>query len=358
MYVGCVKFTNVDAAYAEDLGKTMMPPVQWVRDAAWRLYNVCVSIKEVGDYALRISNYDQAFAKYEDAQQVHNTGVHNNPRIGDVEDEGFHAACDSLLMKCETNILLACLKSISDPKESMTASDAANFILKTIPLADLENQTRSTPLLNDQKCRLYHYRGIALSLKNNDKSAFNNLKIASQLDPLDEGIKRDMLIAKGRSTARNAASKAAAGVLDPSRLRNEPLDLEPPTYSKSEFINGERYLLRQCGYQGDMLEHIEGSKPVDMEEMNRIQRMLDQQMAQAKLQKADTSIKWIGGGGKPNDYRPHGVGSAINPFTNAMRTMLVRILARIFAIVMTAFVLFLMSPFTGWEFLICLNFAF
>ena len=110
-----MKFTNVDTTYAADLGKSMMPPVQWVRDAAWRLYNVCVSIKEVGDYALRIGNYDQAFAKYEDSQDVYKTGIHNNPRIGDVEDQGFHTACHHLLMTCETNILLACLKMISDP---------------------------------------------------------------------------------------------------------------------------------------------------------------------------------------------------------------------------------------------------
>ena len=332
----------------------MMPPIHWVRDAAWRLYNACVSIKEVGDYALRIGNYDLAFAKYEDAQQVYKTGVLNNPRIGDVEDEGFHRACDHFLMTCETNILLACLKSISDPNENMTAPDAANFILKTIQLADLEDQTRMTPLTNDQKSRLYHYRGIALSLKINDKSALNHLLKASQLDPLDKGIQRDLLIAKGRFTAKTAASKAAAGVIDPSLLPNEPLELEPPAYTKSEFINGERYLLRQWGYQGDMLEHIEGSKPVDMEEMDRVQKDIAQQQVQAKFLKADTSIKWIGGGDKPNKYRPHGVGLTINPITNAMQTMRVRFLAAL----MAAFALFLVSRFTGWEFLICLNFAF
>ena len=233
----------------------------------------------------------------------------------------------------------------------MTASEAAGFILKTIPLANLENQSRPTPLSSDQKSRLYHYRGIALSLKNNDKSAFNHLQIAFQVDPLNEFIKHDVSIAKGRYTARTAASKAAAGVIDPSRLPNGPLELEPPTYTKSEFINEERYLLRQYGYQGDMLEHIEGTKPVDMEEMDRIQRLFSQQMAQAKLQKAGTPIIWIGGGGKPDNYRLHGVGLAVNTATNAMQVMRVCILAS----VMTAFVLFLVLRFTDWETFICLN---
>ena len=329
-----------------------MPPIHWVRDAAWRLYNVCVSIKEVGDYALRIGNYDQAFAKYEDAQEVHKTGIHNNPRIDDVEDEGFHKACDHLLTTCRTNIFLACLKSLSDPNEKLTASDAASFILRSLPLADLEDQTRIAPLSNSQKKRLYHYRGIALSLKNNDKSAFKHLQIASQIDPLDQGIKRDMLIAKERCAGKTAASKAAAGAIDPSRLPNDPLKLEPPTYTKSEFINGERYLLRQYGYQGDMLEHIEGTKPVDMEEMACVQKDIAQQAAQAKLLQADTSIKWIGGGGKPNTDRPQGVGLAMNRVINPMPTIRVRILA----FLMTVFVLFLLSRSTQWETIISLTF--
>ena len=250
MCTACVKFAGVDPAYAHDLGKTMMPPVHWVRDAAWRLYNICVSIKEVGDKALRMGLYDLAFAKYEDAQMVHKTGIHNNEWIGDVEDEGFHKACDSLLTICQTNILLTTLKTLTDPTENVTPSEAADFILKSSRPHAIEDPRRPTPLSMPERSRLYHYRGIALAMKDKDRMAFSNLRIAYQLDPTDQGIKRDLTITRRRLAATTPQEKTAAGTIQSIRLPNEPLELEPPTFTKSEFINGERYLLRRQGYQG------------------------------------------------------------------------------------------------------------
>lgn len=228
----------------------MMPPVHWVRDAAWRIYYICASIKKVGDQALRMGLYDLAFAKYEDAQTVHKTAVHNNERVGDVEDEGFHTACDRLLTICETNILLASLKASTDPNEDITPQQAADFVLSHAKPSDIDDTNRFTELSLPEKSRLYHYRGIAYTIKENDKMAFANLRRAYQLDPTDRNIKLDLIITKRRSTAKTPQEKAAAGTVQAARLPNEPLKLEPPSFTKSEFINGERWLLRRRGYQG------------------------------------------------------------------------------------------------------------
>lgn len=228
----------------------MMPPVHWVRDAAWRLYYICVSIKEVGDRALRMGLYDLAFAKYEDAQKVHKTGVHNNKRIGDVEDKGFHDACDRLLTTCETNIILASLKASTDPSEAVTGPSAADFVFKHASTRDIEDPERKNELSWLQKARLYQYRGIAYSIKENDKLAFTNFRKSFQLDPTNKDCKRDLLITKRRLTAGSIEERFTAGTVQVSLLQDEPMALEQPVFTKSEFINGERYLLRKLGYQG------------------------------------------------------------------------------------------------------------
>ena len=298
-----------------------MPPVHWIRDAAWRVYSICVSIKEVADRALRMGNYDLAFAKYEDAQTVHKTACHNNNRIAGVEDEGFHTACDHLVVICETNIFLVTLKWSSEPNVNLTALEAADFVLKGSKPSELEDPDRYTPISQSNKSRLYHYRGIALSMKGNDKLAFGNLRKAYQLDPSDKDIKRDFLIAGRRLKAKTPEKMAAAGIIEASRLRNEPLKLEPPVFTQSEFINTERYLLRKAGYQGDMLEHIEGNKPVDMQGAAQAERSAAQLKAQMKSKKAGSSITWVGGGYAPENARTHGVGLMINQATNSMEVM-------------------------------------
>lgn len=68
-----------------------------------------------------------------------------------------------------------------------------------------------------------------------------------------------------------------------------------------------------------MLEHIEGSKPVDMEAMAQAERMREQQEAQ--LKKGEKPIVWIGGGGMPERLRPHGVGLAMNHVTRQMEVV-------------------------------------
>lgn len=318
-----MKFAAVDAAYAEDLGKTMMPPVHWVRDAAWRVYNICVSIKEVADQALRMGKYDLAFAKYEDAQTVHRTAVLNNKRIGAVNDEGFHTACDHLVGNCETNIFLVTLKSGVDPAENITPLQAADFVLRGSKVSDMEDPNRWTPISRVQKGRMYYYRGIAFSIKDNDKLAYGNLRKAYQLDSSNREIKRDLRIMARRLKAQTPEDKAAAGTVEAARLRNEPLELEPPVFTPSEMINSERALLLRFGYQGNMLEHIEGSKPVDMKAVADAERAAAQNKAHLYLKKGESSIKWIGGGGMPEEEHTTmlGAGTMGPGFGNPMGLM-------------------------------------
>lgn len=62
---------------------------------------------------------------------------------------------------------------------------------------------------------------------------------------------------------------------------------------------------------GDMLEHIEGTKPVNIEAMRRIEQRGEQQRAQRPVKKGEPRIEWIGGGGTPKGFRQHGVGLAM-----------------------------------------------
>lgn len=165
-----VKFNgNVDAAYAQDLSKAMMPPLHWVRAAAWKLYHTGVSIKQVGDEAVRMGNYDLAFAKYQDCQIVFKTAQCNNENISGVEDEGFHASRDRLISICETKILLSSLKAGEDPKDTQTTPlQAADLVLKVGDTQYIEATDRTSQLSLLEKSKLYHYRGIAYAIKGNE----------------------------------------------------------------------------------------------------------------------------------------------------------------------------------------------
>lgn len=103
----------------------MMPPLHWVRAAAWKLYHTCASIKQVGDQALRMGNYDLALAKYQDSQNVFKRAQADNENISGVEDPGLHASSDRLISICGTNILLCTPKAGEDPKEQGTTPHEA-----------------------------------------------------------------------------------------------------------------------------------------------------------------------------------------------------------------------------------------
>ena len=187
------------------------------------------------------------------------------------------------------------MKASADPTNAITAPDAAEFVLKGAEPDAIEDPEWKSQMSQPQKSRLYHYYGIAFCMKNNDKLALNNLRRAFQLDSSDKGIERDLLIVRQRLAAKTPKDKAAAGTVEASRLCNEPLELEPPVFTKSKFINTERYLLRKAGYQGDLLEHIEGTKPVDMEAVAQVDGKLAQLQAYMQRKKGEAPIKWIGG---------------------------------------------------------------
>ena len=55
-----------------------------------------------------------------------------------------------------------------------------------------------------------------------------------------------------------------------AQLSNEPFEVRAPTFSPSEFIADERYVLRKFGYQGDMLDHIKESTKADRKSMDEV----------------------------------------------------------------------------------------
>ncbi|KAF6234507.1 hypothetical protein HO173_007132 [Letharia columbiana] len=201
----------------------MMPPLHWVRAAAWKLYHTCASIKQVGDQALRMGNYDLALAKYQDSQNVFKRAQADNENISGVEDPD-----------------------------------------------------RATELSQLEKSKFHHYRGITYAIRDNHKAALTQFRKAAQCDRMrDQRIELDLAITKRHQAAESPKEKTAAGKVKASRLKDEPLEHENPIFTTSKFIDGERYLLRKLGYHGDMLEHIHGTKGVDMKEMDKVVKSLE-----------------------------------------------------------------------------------
>ena len=91
----------------------------------------------------------------------------------------------------------------------------------------------------------------------------------------DQRIELDLAITKRHQAAESPEEKTAAGKVKASRLKDEPLEHENPIFTTSKFIDGERYLLHKLGYHGDMLEHIHGTKGVDMKEMDKVVKSLE-----------------------------------------------------------------------------------
>ena len=104
-----------------------------------------------------------------------------------------------------------------------------------------------------------------------------------------------------------------------SRLKDEPLELENPIFKTLEFINGERYLLRKFSYHEDILEHIQGSKLVDMKEMDKVEEGLEKE--KATMRKDEMTGVWIGGGMKPKEQRTNGIGVRLDTITNSIRVV-------------------------------------
>lgn len=85
-----------------------------------------------------------------------------------------------------------------------------------------------------------------------------------------------------RLKADSDAQKIAIGSIfsDESLSRlNEPLQLAKPIMNPSEYIAGERYLLRHFLYQGDYLTAIEDKSPVNLEEIAKLMEGMREQKA-------------------------------------------------------------------------------
>lgn len=68
-----------------------------------------------------------------------------------------------------------------------------------------------------------------------------------------------------------------------------------------------------------MLEHIQGSKGVDMEGMDKLAK--DMEIEKATTEKSKMTGLWIGGGMKPKEQRAIGAGLEVDLITNSMRVV-------------------------------------
>jgi len=281
---GYIKFNdNIVADYTRQVGESMMPPARWARAAAWELYDLALSIKNVGDTALRMGSDGLDTGNYKHCQQVFQGALANNTRVADLEDQGFHQAGDRLSSVCGINMCLATVlgKGLREGGPMVRAK----AVLKGTENLDGWYRENGSDIA---VIRLHHYRAVALAMTGESKLAMTELKKASHREPSNERLSVTLQRLSAKATANTTKDKKALLTAMRECLSTEPLGVDPPTFIPSEQVAGERYTLCKFGYKGDTLEHIPASKAVDKAEIDKIFTILQKQQAKFK------ETPWIG----------------------------------------------------------------
>lgn len=281
---GLVITGAIDSTFERSLKAAMVSEVNWVRGLAWDTYGLLVSIANVADEAFRLGHFITARAKYGDCLAAWEIACGNNPRLSDFEDDGFRKSCQNLLIITKANSVLATIRD----------RDWVAVVEKTEGLESVDSLTCVTVL---DKSLLFHCRAIAIAAERNAQEAHRYLDMAWKLDPTNKVLKRHLGIASNRLAANTkSAREAFVTIYSTKSLQqlDKLVNIPPPVLKPSEFIAGERYLLRHFGYQGDLLDGIEEKAPVNMAEMTRIIKQTESEKARMKPGQFFSS--WIGGG--------------------------------------------------------------
>lgn len=143
-----------------------------------------------------------------------------------------------------------------------------------------------------QKALIYRCRGIAYAGLQRMVDAAPEFYFASQLDPGDSMGKRCVDMFNGMWRGPMALSDLCSNHMLESF--NKPLPLPPPIRKGSNYIAGERYLLRHFGYKGSMLPEIEENEPIDMVKVLTDIEVIENEIKEReKVGKRPTTI-WIG----------------------------------------------------------------
>lgn len=266
------------------LKAAMVPEVNWVRGLAWDTYGLLVSIANVADEAFRLGHFITARAKYGDCLAAWQIACGNNPRLTDFEDDGFRQSCQNLLTITKANSVLAMIRD----------RDWVAVVEETEGLEGADTLCCVTVL---DKSLLFHCRAIAMAAERNTQEAHRYLDMAWKLDPTNKVLERHLGIASNRLAANTKSAREAFGTIYSTKSLQQLdklVNIPPPVLTPSEFIAGERYLLRHFGYQGDLLDGIEEKAPVNMAEMMKIIKQTESQKARMKPGQFFSS--WIGGG--------------------------------------------------------------
>ncbi|KAL8907167.1 MAG: hypothetical protein Q9207_001589 [Kuettlingeria erythrocarpa] len=126
--------------------------------------------------------------------------------------------------------------------------------------------------------------------------------------------------------AKIRVEKLAAGTITADGL--ELMVIPKPVYSPSQFIAGERYLLRKFNYKGDMLLHIEEKAPADVKEMEKLFKGMKLQQKSTLPGKPWTA--WIGAAdGDARVFRRTGLNPGILPTSPGMDPAMSRMFTHI-----------------------------
>ncbi len=129
--------------------------------------------------------------------------------------------------------------------------------------------------------------------------------------------------------AKTCAEKLAAGTITADGLK--PMAIPEPVYTPSQFIAGERYLLRKFNYQGDMLIHITEKAPADVKEMEKLFKGLKVQQKSTPPGKPWTA--WIGAADdNVRVFRRTGLNPGMLPTSPGMDPAMNRMITHIMAL--------------------------
>jgi hypothetical protein len=149
----------VNTALRVRVTQAMTQRVAWLRAGAWEIYDLALSIKRVGDRALKMGNGDMALAKWDDSSVFEQTAFEQNHMMSGIDDDLYKARNR---LRCVVATDCARLV-ISDLMLQSTGKRDFNMVVETTPcIKNCEGLDTASKYIPDTVyARYYYLLGIA-----------------------------------------------------------------------------------------------------------------------------------------------------------------------------------------------------
>ncbi|KAF1847092.1 uncharacterized protein K460DRAFT_413897 [Cucurbitaria berberidis CBS 394.84] len=236
-----------DPAIVKRIMQAMTRKVAWLRAGAWEVHDIALSIKRMGDWALRLNNADMALAKYEDTRTFMITTMKLNSMMSGLDIEFDKALCriecttwvDTALLMLSDAMLKEAGKRVYDAVPNMII-----HIEAAERMAAKGKSTVPAPVIS----RFYYLLGIAeLGLSHPVKAAKAFAKAYKLVS--DSPTKEGYEVAKEwKDLGKNARTARLNAVL--TSMPKEPLAIPDMKAYITPEVASEHWVMRELGYQG------------------------------------------------------------------------------------------------------------